>query len=130
FFADQRQTMSSYRRQVLTVFGIQITILSIMGIIAYAFWESFCSDTLQACLGTDQNAARFKFLLLSIIRPFLFTPIMVMAMVGGSTFGVIEGTLITALGAALSCFVFYLPGIYLGKRLVRPWLSANLPATW
>ena len=55
---------------------------------------------------------------------------MVTAMMGGSNFGPILGTLMAAMATALSALIFYFPGHYLGKKLVRPWLSDNLPNTW
>ncbi|SMF28805.1 Uncharacterized membrane protein YdjX, TVP38/TMEM64 family, SNARE-associated domain [Pseudobacteriovorax antillogorgiicola] len=78
----------------------------------------------------DQNYSPHRFLILALLRPFFFTPIMVPAMIGGSNFGPLLATLLTAAATALSALVFYLPGYYLGKKLVRPWLMTNLPSTW
>lgn len=118
------------QRQFQTVLGIQVSIVTVMFLIGFTFWESLCEGTWQSCISLHGSWAPLTFLLLSILRPILFTPIMVMAAIGGSTFGPLLGTLLTALGAALSCMILYFPGKFLGARLVRPWLSANLPATW
>ncbi len=118
------------RSQFQTVLMIQVAIVLVMFLIGFSFWGSLCKGTWASCISLKGSWAPITFLLLSVIRPLLFTPLMVLAAIGGSTFGPILGTLLTALGAALSCMFVYFPGKFLGVRMVRPWLSANLPATW
>lgn len=121
---------NSYRRQLQTVLAIESTIIAIACLIAYAFWAGVCDKTWQSCIGDDQRYAGIHFLILAIVRPFVFTPVAILARVSGEAFGTLGGTLMTAVGATLSCLVLTLPAKYIGKRLVNPWLAANLPATW
>lgn len=120
----------SYRRQLQTVLAIESAIVAIACLIAYAFWAGVCEKTWQSCIGNDQNYAGIHFLILAIVRPFVFTPIAILARVSGEAFGTVGGTLMTAVGATLSCLVLTLPAKYIGKRMVNPWLASNLPATW
>ncbi len=70
------------------------------------------------------------FLLLSALRPLFFSPLGQAAYIAGDSFGVWIGTFLTAFGAALSSMILYFPGHLIGKKIVRPWLSSNLPSTW
>lgn len=118
------------KQQFQTVLAIQVTIVAVMFLIGFSFWTSLCEGPWETCISLQKGWAPLTFLLLSILRPLLFTPIMVLAALGGSTFGPILGALLTAIGATLSCALLYLPGKFIGTRMVRPWLSSNLPATW
>lgn len=121
--------MGITRRQFRTVLMIELLILSGMLLAGYSFWQSMCGETLQSCMG-DSSFPQLRFLGLSLIRPFFFSPVLLMAIVGGANFGPIWGTILTAFGAAMAALLVYLIGHYIGKRLVRPWLSTNLPNTW
>lgn len=122
--------MRDHKDQFRTVLAFEIILISMMGFAGFWFWDNVCSDSLSGCLNPDNEWAPLQFLGLGLLRPIFFTPTLVLATFGGSTFGPVLGTVLTAIATTLSCFVFYLPGHYLGKRLVRPWLAANLPATW
>jgi uncharacterized membrane protein YdjX (TVP38/TMEM64 family) len=93
------------------------------------FWNTMCDGTLESCIG-DSVFPEGRFLGLSLLRPLFFSPVILMAVMGGSTFGPLWGTFLTAFGAALSSLLVFYPAHYLGKRLVRPWLATNLPNTW
>lgn len=121
--------MGITRRQFRTVLLIELFILSGMIFAGYFFWHSVCDENLQSCM-SGSSWSELRFLALSLLRPFFFSPVLFMAIVGGANFGPIYGTLLTALGAAMSAVVVYSLGHYIGKRLVRPWLSTNLPNTW
>lgn len=121
----------SYRKQIRTVLFIELTILAVVGGSAFLFWNSVCPHDggWATCLGDGPSAPGW-FVLYSIIRPFLATPIMVIALIAGDAFGTYWGTLLAAMGVTLSCMVIYLPAKYFGKIYVKPFLSANLPAMW
>ncbi len=93
------------------------------------FWRSFCGGEILACL-TQQTFNPVSYLVLSILRPFLLAPLDLFAAMGGVNFGAYWGTLLTAIGATLSCSVLYGISNYLGVRFIRPWLSSNLPMTY
>ena len=118
------------QQQFRTVLIFQALVLGIMGTVGYGFWVSICGSTLESCINPDSVLSPLAFLAISVLRPFFFTPVMVVAMIAGSTWGPVTGTLLTALGASLSCLLIYWPGKILGVNWVRPWLTANLPATW
>ena len=116
-------------RQFRTVLLIELVILTVVILVGTGFWSLMCDETLNSCMKNSEFPI-LRFLLISVLRPLSFSPMLILAIVGGSTFGPIWGTLLTAFGAALSSLLLYSVGHYLGKRLVRPWLATNLPNTW
>ncbi|MFK7826389.1 MAG: alpha/beta fold hydrolase [Oligoflexales bacterium] len=120
--------LHGYHKQLQTVIAIELILIVGGFFLAKNFWEHTCNATLLTCLA-EKNLPLQSFLLLNIIRPFLLTPIPIFAMMAGSTFGPIKGTVLAALGATLSCVAVYLLAKAIGKRLVNPWLSSNLPQT-
>ena len=108
---------------------VQLAIMGVCALMAALFWRHQCSDTLQSCLATQPVTKVLTFFALSSIRPFIFTPLLFVAILGGKAFGPIWGPLLTAAGSVLSCLaVFYISRLF-GKRYTKPWLRSNLPAT-
>lgn len=117
-------------RQFKIALAIELLILMSLWTFGFMVWRFVCDDTAAACFREDNIWNEIGFLVLSIVRPFFFSPLMQTAYIGGSSFGIWMGTLLTAFGAALSALAVYYPGHIIGKKIVRPWLSANLPSTW
>lgn len=109
---------------------MQIIGFSIALVIGIGFWTSFCQGSLGQCLDAQSPWDPILFLLLAMVRPFLFTPTFFLAVVAGNSFNIYFATLLTALGVSLSVIPIYYIGRLLGVYGVQPWLSANLPATW
>jgi len=104
-------------------------ILITLGVLfAWFFWDQFCSTNLISCLA-NQDLSWGGFLALSFFRPFVFTPLPVFALMAGNAFGPVAGAILSAVGATLSCIGVYLLAKAVGKKLVNPWLSSNLPQT-
>ena len=104
--------------------------ITILACAAFTFWNTLCEHSLESCLAAGPVAKPLTFLLLSIIRPFVFTPLFFVAVVAGKSFGPIWGTLITAGGGVLSSVVVFYAVRVLGQKLAKPWLRSNLPATF
>lgn len=120
----------SYTKQVKAVLVVELTIIACAFLIAFVFWWHVCDNTLESCLASGMVMKPLTFLLLSVIRPFVFTPLLFVAVIGGEAFGPIGGTIMTSLGSTLSCLVVFGLTKLLGKRLAKPWLRSNLPATF
>ncbi|TWW12116.1 hypothetical protein E3A20_03860 [Planctomyces bekefii] len=120
----------SYSKQVKAVVATQVAIFAGAFAIATIFWTHLCDATLESCLADGGFAKPFTFLLLSVIRPFVFTPLLFVAIIGGKAFGTFGGTLLTALGSVFSGLAVFGLTNLLGKKLAKPWLRSNLPATF
>ena len=112
-------------KAALIVEGILLALLATVSVI---FWSYVCDKTLASCVAAEENSF-WKFLLISSIRPFVFTPLLVQAVMGGEAFGALLGALFTAMGSLIACFILYSVGKQISRIFVRPWLASNLPAT-
>lgn len=120
----------SYRKQIQTVLLIEIALIFGFGLIAFLFWSNVCQGTRWGeCLG-NTDGAPFWFVVYSIMRPVIATPVFILALIAGDAYGPILGTIMAAFGVTLSCLLLYLPAKYIGKIYIKPFLSANLPAMW
>ena len=122
--------MENYRRQLRTVLGIELLLVAVVAAFVFLFWRGVCSDSWQSCLGQNRMMAPLAFFLLSIFRPLLLTPLVILSLIGGEAFGTVWGTLLTSIGATLSSLLVYIPSRHLSERFLRPWIETNLPATW
>lgn len=120
----------SYARQVKAVIMIEVALIFVALIIAFIFWTNVCDGSLEACLADGSIAKPVTYIILAAIRPLVFTPFLFVAMIGGKAFGTIGGTILTAIGAVLSCMIVFGLAKFLGRKLSKPWLRANLPATF
>ncbi len=117
-------------KQFKIALAIEVAIMFCLWGIGYLFWNTICGNSLDQCFTEDNFWTRSGFVILSIVRPFFFSPLMQAAYIGGASFGPIWGSVLTLFGAALSAMAVYYPGHIIGKKIVRPWLTANLPSTW
>lgn len=124
--------MSAYRykNQLRTVIIIEIFIVLVIASLSFTFWDTICPTTMEACLKETDSIAPGYFLLLSIIRPFVFTPVTVFSYLAGETFPPLYAAFLTALGTTLSTAAVFAIAKLIGKKLVNPWLHSNLPQTF
>ena len=99
---------------------MQIIGFSIALVIGIGFWTSFCQGSLGQCLDAQSPWDPILFLLLAMVRPFLFTPTFFLAVVAGNSFNIYFATLLTALGVSLSVIPIYYIGRLLGVYGVQP----------
>jgi uncharacterized membrane protein YdjX (TVP38/TMEM64 family)/pimeloyl-ACP methyl ester carboxylesterase len=121
--------MVMHRHQFRFVLSVEIAIVVTACITAFGFWQGICGESWDSCLAQG-GLKPGSFLLLCLIRPLLFTPLFVTAWIGGESFGEFWGTILTAVGALLSCALIFVPAKFFGRRYVKPWLSANLSSTY
>ena len=128
--AATRLSITPHFKQIRAVLAVELAILACLFVFAFIFWHQLCSNSLDSCLVEDGSPRVITFLVLSAIRPFVFTPLAFIAILSGKAFGPWLGTLLTAVGSLLSCLSVFGIGKLLGKRYTKPWLSTNLPATF
>lgn len=121
---------TSYTKQIRAVVAIELTILAIAFTIAVVFWRHVCDDTLESCLANGPVLKVVTFLVLATIRPFVFTPMLFVAIIAGKSFTAPSAIFLTALGSTGACLMIFGITKLLGRRLAKPWLRSNLPATF
>ena len=112
-----------------TVITIELLLIGAAVFVAASFWQNVCGNSLRGCLGTDELLHLPRFLLLAIIRPFVFTPVSLLPAIAAESFGTVWGALLNAVGAVLSGLIVFFIARLVGKRIVVPWLKRNLPRT-
>lgn len=119
----------SYREQIFWVVVIETMIVIALSLVALAFWTTVCTDSLKSCVAEGETLGPLTFFALAALRPFVFTPYFFSALIAGPAFGTIAGTLFTITGGLISALLLATIGRVVGKRLVTPWMQANLPQT-
>jgi uncharacterized membrane protein YdjX (TVP38/TMEM64 family)/pimeloyl-ACP methyl ester carboxylesterase len=107
---------------------IEISILMFAGFISWSFWNIWCPNGVEQCLGTT-NLAPAHYLGLSFVRPLLLTPHAFGTYVAARTFNEELAILLAAVGSTLSTIPVYGIMYIIGKTMVIPWMSRNLPST-
>ena len=80
----------SYARQVKAVLLVELAIVGCAFAVAFFFWKNLCDNTLESCLAQGTLLKPLTFLLLSAVRPFVFTPLLFVAIIGGKATDVID----------------------------------------
>ncbi len=125
----EREQPYSYREQILWVLLIEALLVTGLMFVSTFFWTSICTDSLKSCIAEGTALGPLTFLFLSALRPFVFTPFFFMALIAGPAFGTPAGTAFTLLGGLASTLVIASIGRIVGKHLVTPWMTSNLPQT-
>ncbi len=107
---------------------IEFTILTIAGFVSWSFWHNWCPSGVEQCIGTT-TLAPAHYLALSFVRPLLLTPHVFATYVAARTFNEELAILLAAIGSTLSTIPVYGLMFILGRTMVVPWMSRNLPST-
>lgn len=112
-------------KHLRTVLFLETFLICGLFFVVNKFWQNFCGIDLLSC--SNEGISQTSFLLLSTIRPFLLTPLDMIAFIAGQSYGVIRGAILTSLGGGLSCIVVYLlTKIFLHKYLYL-WMKQHAP---
>ncbi len=108
---------------------MEISLLLVAAFFAFTFWKVWCPDGVDACIGTKQFAPG-HYLLMSFARPFLLTPHVFGTYLAARSFPEWEAIILAALASTLSTIPVYGLSYLLGRSMVEPWMSRNLPSTY
>lgn len=69
----------------------------------------------------------FLFIVLHIIRPLLFIPVILVCIIGGLIFGIIPGILYSLIGITISCLIFYFLATFMPNIASRlTWMKGKV----
>ncbi len=108
---------------------MELSLLTIAAIFVWSFWKVWCPDGVDACIGNKQFAPG-HYLLMSLARPFLLTPHLFGTYLAARSFPEWEAIILAALASTLSALPIYGLSYLLGRSMVEPWMSRNLPSTY
>ena len=120
----QHWKFNYFRAAMLMELGLLIA----AGIFCWAFWHVWCPEGVEHCLG-DSKMAPAHYLLLALVRPFVFTPHVFGTFVAARSFSQFDAIILSAIASTLSALPVYGIAHLVGKNLVAPWMSHNLPST-
>lgn len=107
---------------------MELALLSIGATCAWSFWNVWCPNGIEACVGSG-GIAPAHYLFLSLLRPFVLTPHIFGTYLAARSFSAFDAIALSAIASTLSALPIYYVGHLIGKNLVVPWMSHNLPRT-
>jgi uncharacterized membrane protein YdjX (TVP38/TMEM64 family) len=107
---------------------MEATLLLGAALFAWTFWHTWCPNGVEQCIG-DTQLGPFHYLLLSLVRPFVLTPHAFGTYLAARTFSEGQAIFLSALASMLSTIPLYGLTYILGRSMVIPWMSRNLPST-
>ncbi len=107
---------------------MECALLITAGFIAWSFWHVWCPSGVEQCIGNTRLGPA-HYLMLSFVRPFVLTPHVFGTYLAAQTFSEGQAILLAALASMLSTIPIYGLSYILGRSLVIPWMSRNLPST-
>jgi uncharacterized membrane protein YdjX (TVP38/TMEM64 family)/pimeloyl-ACP methyl ester carboxylesterase len=119
----------SYSKHLKTVIFLDILLIVSIAVFAGFFWSSVCGESLATCLQFSSDNY-WKFLLLSLVRPFVFTPFLVFTLISVNNFGHLWGMFYLLLGSVFSIFIVWPISNIIGKKIIASWLYFHLPKAY
>lgn len=110
---------------------IIIAVLIVLFIVIYKlFLQGITAQSIRDWVKGFGVMAPIAYIAVWAFLPVFFFPVPVLALAGGLSFGLLEGTILTLIGAMInSTFMFFLANV-LAKDMVTKYLSNKLPAKW
>lgn len=112
--------------------GILLTFLGI--IIIIVIYKTFLSDitasSIRQWVDSFGRLAPLAYILVWIILPIFFFPVPVLALAGGLSFGLWDGTMYTLIGALVNSTAMYYLAKMLSRNTIRTYLKEKMPKIW
>lgn len=117
-------------KQFKAVLVTELLILAALTIIGISLFHGICDGSLETCLNPNSPYLKANFFFLSVLRPITFSPVIMVSLIGSEHFTPLQTTLLGAISTGISSLVFFLPGLFIGTKIIKPWLKKHLPSTW
>ncbi len=108
---------------------MEMSLLGIAVVFAWSIWKVWCPQGVDACIGNQQFAPG-HYLLMALARPFLLTPHVFGTYLAARSFPEWEAIILSAFASTISTIPVYGLSYILGRTMVEPWMSRNLPSTY
>lgn len=108
---------------------MELSLLAVVAAFVWGFWKTWCPEGVDACIGNKQFAPG-HYLLMALARPFLLTPHAFGTYLAARSFPEWEAIFLSAVASTLSTLPVYALSYILGRSMVEPWMSRNLPSTY
>lgn len=108
-----------------TVVATELIVILLLLFFAILFWNIVCDETWKSCLGSQTYLRTL--LIYCVIRPLLFSPFAILALMAGDAYGPLWGAIVTSGGSLLATTGLYFLGQFIGRKYVMSFLYRNLP---
>lgn len=110
---------------------IIIVILVVLCIVIYKlFLRGITAQSIRNWVNSFGILAPIAYIGVWVILPIFFFPVPILALAGGLSFGFLEGTILTLIGAMINSTIMFILANVLAKDMVTKYLSNKLPAKW
>ncbi len=99
-------------------------------IIYKRYLSNITAQNIRAWISTFGVFAPIAYMFVWALLPIFFFPVPVLALAGGLSFGLIEGTVFTLIGAIINSSLMFIIAKVLAKDMVRNYLEKKLPEKW
>ncbi len=117
--------MIKMRKKIL----IPATLLLLVFIYNY-FLRDITATYIRDWVNGFGSLAPLAYIAVWVVLPIFFFPVPVLALAGGLSFGLLEGSLYTIIGAMINSSVMYYIAKTLSKDTVRNYLKQKMPKSW
>lgn len=108
-----------------------IAALIILFIVIYKlFLQGITAQGIRDWVNGFGVMAPIAYIVVWAILPIFFFPVPILALAGGLSFGLLEGTILTLIGAMVNSTLMFLLANVLAKDMVTKYLENKLPEKW
>ncbi len=94
------------------------------------FFKDFGSAKIRDYVDSYGVFAPIAYILLFSVLPIAFFPVPILALAGGLSFGLIDGTIYTIIGAMINSTIMFLLARFVARDTVSSYLRKKLPPRW
>ena len=110
---------------------IFIFVLIVISIVAYKYFLSgITAQGIRDYILSFGVIGPVVYILIWILLPVFFFPVPILALAGGLSFGLVEGSIYTIIGAMLNSLFMFVIAKVLAKDMVTSYLEKKLPKKW
>lgn len=118
-----------YLKKFRTILMLELLIITAAGTFAFNIWNNICSGGFSLCFANSGHISILKYIALGLIRPFTLFPQFIFEVLGAKAWTGAWVPLVLACSSVLSWLSVFVIAKFIGKKIVTPWLSSNLPQT-
>lgn len=120
-----KNQFSKYKKAI-----VFITSMVLLYFIYEHFLKDFSAVRIRDYVDSYGALAPIVYILLFAILPIAFFPVPVLALAGGLSFGLIEGSIYTIIGAMLNSTIMFFMARFIARDAINHYLRRKLPEKW
>lgn len=107
-----------------------ILVLVLFVVIYKLFLQGITAQSIRDWVNGFGIMAPLAYIFVWVVLPVFFFPVPILALAGGLSFGLIDGTIYTLIGAMINSSIMFLLANVLAKDMVTKYLEKKLPKKW